>query len=155
MIDASFLPRKNYQFVLSLPEESIILKMESGSMTTSLFKGKLNGSKSLRFATMDIEKLVTLNRKSEPCLEKPYEEEDNFQKLVCSCFHDIFYSDTILHLPRCVWRYYNKKYSCVLGGIFYHGKENVEKPCSLNTTMHVTNEMLRTLAKSSKEVCKL
>ncbi len=74
---------------MSLPEESVILKMEAGSMTASLFKGKLNGSKSLRFATMDIEKLVTLNRKSEPCLEKPYEEEDNFHRLVCFCAHNI------------------------------------------------------------------
>ncbi len=66
---------KIIHFVLSDPEESIRLKMESGTMSPTSFLGSVDGPKSLRFISMETEKLISLNRKSQPCLEKQFQKQ--------------------------------------------------------------------------------
>ncbi len=69
MIDASVLTRKNFNFVLSGPEESVRLKLESGRMTATTFDGKIDDLKAIRMIPLETEKLTTVNREGRPCLE--------------------------------------------------------------------------------------
>ncbi len=80
--DASMLPSKAFEFFLSSPEESVMIKMESGAMSGLSFMGSAVGSKSLRYVTMDIENRLSLNRDTKPCLDKPLKEQENYHRQI-------------------------------------------------------------------------